>query len=92
MKITVRKTTAEEVDVKVIELHAKCRDLCDIRICDGEGSYIHEHDGYVPEFFPGDHYGDYIILDIDIETGQILNWPKITEDQLEKFINKEEEY
>ena len=32
------------------------------------------YDGYVPDFMPEKHYGDYVELDIDIETGQITNW------------------
>jgi len=35
---------------------------------------VYEHDGYVPGFMPGEHYGDYIELDIDVKTGKILNW------------------
>jgi hypothetical protein len=25
---------------------------------------------------PGDHYGDYLMLDIDPYTGKIVNWKK----------------
>lgn len=40
-----------------------------------EGSIIHRvHENYVPSFMPGDHFGDYIILDI-AEDGAIANWP-----------------
>lgn len=28
---------------------------------------------YVPDFLPGDHYGDYIIMKVDAE-GKIQNW------------------
>ena len=43
------------------------------------------YDGYVPKFFPGNHFGDYVILHIDIETGKIVNWKKPTEKQLEEI-------
>jgi hypothetical protein len=33
---------------------------------------------------PGKHYGDYVRLDIDLETGRILNWVKPTSDVIEK--------
>lgn len=47
-----------------------------------------EYEGCVPEFFPGEHFGDYIELDIDIDTGQILNWKKPTAKQLRTVFGK----
>jgi len=47
-----------------------------------DGKLVAEHDDYVPDFMPGEHYGDYVELDIDIETGQILNWKKPTKVEL----------
>jgi len=55
-----------------------------------DGKILKDYDGYVPSFMPGDHYGDYIQLEIDINTGQILNWKKPTEEQIEEFIGEEE--
>jgi hypothetical protein len=40
------------------------------------------YSGYVPEWMPGEHYGDYVMLDIDVATGQILNWKPPTRKQL----------
>jgi len=37
-----------------------------------------EYEGYVPKFFPEDHDGDYVELNIDIDTGMIVNWKKPT--------------
>ena len=47
---------------------------------------ISDYEGYVPRMMPdfsvfekdqsGTHMSDYLILDIDITTGQILNWKK----------------
>lgn len=54
-----------------IHLSAKCSDLFAMQ--DENGN---QYDGYVPDFFPEDHYGDYLILSIDTRTGKILNWPK----------------
>jgi len=50
-----------------------------------------EIDDYVPDFFPGDNHGDYLMLTIDIETGQILNWKPPTIKELEDILNKNEE-
>tara|TARA_R110000868_G_scaffold203970_1_gene451987 strand:+ start:55 stop:294 length:240 start_codon:yes stop_codon:yes gene_type:complete len=47
-----------------------------------DGKVVAEHDNYVPDFMPEDHYGDYVELDIDIDTGQILNWKKPTKAEL----------
>ena len=38
------------------------------------------------ESFIKKHYGDYLILDIDLETGQILNWKKPTREDLERYV------
>ena len=54
----------------VIQIHAKCSDMFSMGTPEGQ-----EYEGYVPDFFPEQHFGDYIILDIDTETGVILNWP-----------------
>jgi hypothetical protein len=43
------------------------------------------YDDYVPGFMPGEHYGDYVLLDIDVATGRILNWNKPTKADLDKM-------
>lgn len=82
-----------QVDVKVVKVYGKIRDACYYALTDQEGNSIAEHDGYVPSFFPGDdrvgdHGGDYLILDIELETGKILNWTPPTAALLEEFIEK----
>lgn len=57
----------------IISMSAKCSDLFSCTFKNEDGSEVN-YSGYVPDFFPGDHYGDYVMLDIDIETGRILNW------------------
>ncbi len=74
---------------KVISISAKCSDLCYTEFKDENGNVYYEHDGYVPHFMPGEHYGDYIILDIDVETGKILNWSFPKESDIENFIETE---
>lgn len=93
-----------QVEAKTFHIYIKIRDEFGGSVTDQDGKYlVNKDDGYVPDFFP--HYsiteksstysrsnmGDYLILDIDLDTGQILNWKKPTKEQLEKFIgiNKE---
>jgi hypothetical protein len=64
----------KEVEVKTVSINAKCSDLCFTELKDTAGNVLIEHTGYVPDFFPGKHYGDYVRLDIDVDTGKILNW------------------
>jgi hypothetical protein len=58
----------------IVKVTAKCSDLCSVEVLDVDGKVLAEHNGYVPKFMPGEHYGDYVELDIDIATGKILNW------------------
>lgn len=64
---------------KIISISAKCSDLFSANLDDGR-----TYDGYVPDFFPGEHFGDYVRLDIDLETGKILNWKSPTKSELDK--------
>jgi hypothetical protein len=66
-----------------------------LKVSDGFNAVINqkngtilEYSGYVPDFFPEEHYGDYVELDIDLNTGKIVNWKKPTKKQLEKFIGE----
>ena len=46
---------------------------------DDKAGRVGEHEGYVPAWFPNPnvtHYGDYVELRIDVDTGRILNWKK----------------
>ena len=88
VQINQKKTVS--VDVKTIRIHAKCTDRCVTDIVDQDGETIYQHDGYVPGFMPGDHYGDYVILDIDAESGQILNWKAPSPESLQEFIEEED--
>lgn len=60
--------------VKTVKVSAKCSDLCFVELLDDEGKVIAQRDGYVPDFMPGNHYGDYVELEIDPNTGIITNW------------------
>ena len=90
MKIRVNQKVP--VEAKTLEIHCKVRDTFSARLVDADGKVIHDQDdGYVPSFMPGDHFGDYVILDIDIETGQITNWKDIKPRDLEEWVNGAEE-
>ena len=69
--------------MKTIKISAKCSGMfCANLIVDGE--WVGEYDGYVPDWFPNDHYGEYVILTIDLDTGRIIDWKKPTQKQLDK--------
>ena len=80
----------KEVNIKTVSVNAKCRDLCFVALCGNRGEVLIEHDGYVPDFFPEEHYGDYVELQIDMDTGKIMNWNP-TKKQVENTIQSWEE-
>ena len=63
--------------MKTLYINAKCSDLFSASLDDGR-----VYDGYVPSWMPGEHFGDYVELEIDIKTGQILNWKKPSDKEL----------
>lgn len=66
----------------IIYMSAKCSALCYLDLCNEKGGSLGEYTGYVPDFFPGDHFGEYIDLEIDVDSGVILNWKKPTKQDL----------
>jgi hypothetical protein len=84
-EITATKNV--KVQAKTLKIYCKVSDRFTADLVDQDGQTIHEQeDGYVPVFMPGDHYGDYIILDIDMDTGQVLNWKKPSAESIEEWI------
>ena len=59
---------------QTIRINAKCSDCCFTQALDADGNVLAEKDGYVPDFMPGQHFGDYIELSIDVQSGKLLNW------------------
>ena len=89
MELTITKP--QTVNAKVLSIHLKISDMFSANLLSDKGEIIHEQEeGYVPSFMPGDHYGDYLILDIDIDTGVVLNWKKPSPEQIEKWIKASE--
>ena len=79
-------TTAEYKKIEkskngVLRISAKCVDLCWTEYTDSKGN-ITQSNGYVPQHIGIDEYGDYVVLDIDMQTGQILNWKPVTDAQV----------
>jgi len=72
----IPKQVVETVEAKSVEVHAKVCDSASYCLKDVDGNNIAVRDDYVPNFFPTQHYGDYLVLNIDLETGVILNWKK----------------
>lgn len=72
---------------QTLKITAKCSDLFHASLVT-EGAETKEYDGYVPDFMPGQHYGDYVELKIDVATGQILNWKTPTQAQLNKVFSE----
>jgi hypothetical protein len=64
----------------ILSITAKCTDLCQTEYINKRGM-ITKTDGYVPRNI-GIGAGDYVVLDIDMETGQIQNWKPVTDSQV----------
>jgi len=87
----VQVTIKKEVDVKRIKTCIKVCDRFTAEVLHVVGNTIRSiEDEYVPDCFPGKHYGDYLELDIDIETGQILNWIKPTQEQISQLLGEDD--
>jgi len=72
--------------MNTIHITAKCSDACFLSLRK-DNKEIAAVDGYVPKWLPNptvEHYGDYIELTIDIDTGKIVNWRKPTQAQLKE--------
>lgn len=94
MEINVTKQV--KINAKTLSIYMKVVDTFSATLKDQDGNELKTYEGYVPDFMPDDadgssHYGDYLILDIEIDTGKILNWKVPTSHQIEHFIAGDEE-
>ena len=72
----------------ILTISAKCSDLCYSRYKDKNGKVIKSNNfAYVPNDI-NIGGGDYVELEIDMETGQILNWKKVSEAKIIEAIKK----
>lgn len=84
----IKITKPLEVTAKTLKIHMKVRDEFCAELVDADGNRLCEQtDDYVPSFMPGEHYGDYLILDIDIETGKITNWNEADLSKLQEWVD-----
>jgi len=62
----------------ILSISAKCSDCCYTSFKADNGK-VTDSDGYVPKGIGIDEYGDYVVLEIDMQTGQILNWKPVSD-------------
>ena len=74
-------------NVTTISMSAKCSDMCDMQLLAADGALLGGHHGYVPTWLSPEGFGDYVQLDIDRDTGQILNWKRPTDADLARKDN-----
>jgi len=79
-------TQPQTVNAKVLKICCKVSDSFNATLLSDKDQILTQYEGYVPDFMPEEHHGDYVELNIDIDTGQILNWTKPTTEQMELFI------
>jgi hypothetical protein len=90
MAIKIDAVKTVKVQAKTFCIHVKVRDEGCYSLLDQDGQEIHSVDSdYVPGFMPGEHYGDYLMLDIDLETGAITNWKTPSAIVIQEWINKD---
>lgn len=70
-----------------LKISAKCSDMCSCIYEDNKGKVLAESDSYVPAGINiGDFGGDYVEMEIDMQTGQILNWKPVSDAKIIKAI------
>lgn len=86
--VKLNKQMTVQIEAKTVDVSAK---VCDSGLYwlkdQNEVTFVQVQD-YVPSWFPGEHYGDYLDFTIDLETGQILNWKPPTAEDLEMWMEE----
>jgi hypothetical protein len=88
VKTSIKKEV--EVEAKTLHISLKVVDGFGATLTDQDGAVLADYEGYVPDFMPGEHYGDYVMLDVDIDTGKITNWKTPTDAQLKSFMGADD--
>ena len=84
MPIELEITKPQKVRAATLKIHCKVRDEFTATVVDERDEEVFgQEDGYVWGFMPGQHYGDYLILHIDLETGVVKNWKAPTAEDLQ---------
>lgn len=88
----IETTKTIKAAVGILKINMKVSDRFAAQLISAAGEVVHDQeDGYVPDFMPGTHYGDYVMLNIDITTGQITNWQVPSPEQIQEWINPEDD-
>lgn len=89
MSIEIDKQVTQKVKVQSVHVFAKIGDRGTYTYKDNDGSEVEEVEWYVPDFLnDGD---DYLSLEIDLSTGQILNWKAPTGSELLEAMNADKQ-
>jgi hypothetical protein len=72
-----------------VSTNEKTSDCCLLKFETVDGQ-IFRYEGYVPQFFPNDHYGDYVIINIR-KDGSVANF-EVTDEQIDKVIAENEKW
>ena len=87
----IKTTEVLKINAKTLKVHLKVSDSFVAILESATGTQIFDQDdGYVPDFMPGEHFGDYVILNIDIDTGLITNWIAPSARQIQDWIKGED--
>lgn len=74
--------------MRIMSMTVKCSDMFSCQITNGQQVVVEDYCDYVPDFMPDEHFGDYVILDIDLDTGKIVNWRKNASELVDQFIDR----
>lgn len=71
--------------IKTVKISVNTRENFDLDAVNNNGETVVESHGYMPHWVHGYNYGVFD-LEIDNETGKILNWVPLTKEEIEKKI------
>ncbi len=87
IELDIKKTV--KVQAKELRIYCKVVDNFTASLVDQDGAEIcNQQSDYVPFFMPGSHHGDYVILNIDMETGLVTNWGKPDPAEVAEWVAK----
>lgn len=77
----------------IISFSAKCSDMCSYRLLNDARDEVFRKEGHVPDMLGG---GDYVRVEIDLSTGQLIGFEPLTEkealDTLGASAEEDEDY
>ena len=76
--------------MKIMRINANCKNLFIMEIDDEDMRRTYDYEGYVPSDIGLGNDSDAVDLEIDIETGQILNWVPLTFEEVQQRAEEDE--